>query len=271
MSPTTPTATAQTWYSSELLRPRLRNGRKCGMYFSKPASTAFAIAPTAMSASSCTVEFLEAKTWMKSSIILSAKGTTRSLSFCVITWREPQSSPCSSDCASRSSLETICMRKVCSSLWQIAGSSCSMRGFVSSAALASVVLSASYADERRLCSPASGRSVQTRSARASSTKRPESTLVGSSRVSSQCSARLCSAQHTLFATRGSSLKPVSSTPSLSGVSPGCSGRVIICHCSALMLRMWCSQMRPMVHAAVSLTCTLLSRINLIIMSNAWVK
>eukprot|EP00965_Chrysotila_dentata_P249659 6209011-Pleurochrysis_carterae.AAC.2 len=40
MSPTTPTATAQTWYSSELLRPRLRNGRKCGMYFSKPASTA---------------------------------------------------------------------------------------------------------------------------------------------------------------------------------------------------------------------------------------
>ena len=140
--------------------------------------------------------------------------------------------------------------------------------FVSSAAFVSVVLSASYAEQRRLCSPASGRSVVESSARARSTKSGESTFVAAERVPSQWSARLCSAQHTLFATRGSSFSPIISTPSLSGGSPGCSVRTICCQCACEMLWMWCSQMRPIVHAAVSFTGTLGSRISLIITSIA---
>mmetsp|Transcript_19594 Transcript_19594/g.45050 ORF Transcript_19594/g.45050 Transcript_19594/m.45050 type:complete len:243 (-) Transcript_19594:1570-2298(-) len=181
MSPTTPTAMAQTWCSSELLSPRLRKGRKCGMYLSKLDSVALAMAPTAMSASSWTVEFLDANTCKNNSIMRSAKGTERSASFAVTTCSEPQSSPCSSVWASRSSAETICMAKVCSSLWQIAGSNCSMWPMASRAALVMVVLSASYAEMRKLCSLASARSAHASSARASSTKRLESTLVASLR------------------------------------------------------------------------------------------
>mmetsp|Transcript_43629 Transcript_43629/g.141604 ORF Transcript_43629/g.141604 Transcript_43629/m.141604 type:complete len:405 (-) Transcript_43629:821-2035(-) len=238
------------------------------MYFSNSDSTAFATAPTAMSASSCTVEFLEPKTWRKSCMRRSAISRSSWPSFCVTTCSVPHSSPCSSFCASRSSLETICIAKDCSSRPAMTGSSWAMWALVSSAALVSVVFSASYAETRRFRSPASGRSVQASSARARSTKRGESTFVGLLRVSSQCSARLCSAEHTLAATRGSSLSPASSTPSASGGSPGCSARVICCHCSAVIARMWCSHTRPMVHAAVSLTWTDASRISRIIRLSA---
>ena len=62
-----------------------------------------AMAPTDMSASSCTVEFFALSTWRKACINWSAHGTAAGPSFWVITWRVPHSKPCNSICASRSS------------------------------------------------------------------------------------------------------------------------------------------------------------------------
>mmetsp|Transcript_15375 Transcript_15375/g.31091 ORF Transcript_15375/g.31091 Transcript_15375/m.31091 type:complete len:287 (-) Transcript_15375:1139-1999(-) len=239
------------------------------MYLSNSPSVALAMAPTAMSASSCTVLFFAPKTCRKACIIWSACGLTAAPSLHVITCRQPQSSPCSSLCASRSSAVSSCIAKVASSLCRITGNSCSTLGVVSSAELVSTVLSASYADERKLCSVASGRSVQASRARAKSTNGPLRSLVASMRVASHCSARLCSAKHTLLATRGWSFSPRNSAPSTSGGSPGCGVRSIITHISGWMKVMWCSQIRAIVHAAVSLTCTCGSFSSPIITGIAW--
>mmetsp|Transcript_16447 Transcript_16447/g.40745 ORF Transcript_16447/g.40745 Transcript_16447/m.40745 type:complete len:332 (-) Transcript_16447:1034-2029(-) len=228
------------------------------MYLSNSASVALAMAPTAMSASSCTVLFFAPKTCRKACIIWSACGLTCAPSLHVITCRQPQSSPCSSLCASRSSAVSSCIAKVASSLCRMTGSSCSTLPAVSSAELVSTVFSASYADVRRLPSAASGRSVQASSARARSTNGPLRSLVALSRVASHCSARLCSARHTLLATRGWSLSPRKSAPSTSGGSPGCGVRSMRPHISGAMKVMCSSQMRAIVHAAVSRTCTFAS-------------
>mmetsp|Transcript_20361 Transcript_20361/g.34694 ORF Transcript_20361/g.34694 Transcript_20361/m.34694 type:complete len:334 (+) Transcript_20361:676-1677(+) len=234
MSPTTPTATWHTWCSSQLESPSERKGRKCIMYFSKPASVALATAPTAMRASSCTVEFFAPKTCRKSIIIWSHRGIASGPSFCVTTCSVPQSSPCSSFCRSRSCASSGWILHDSSSLCMISGAICLMCSRVSCAALVRVVFSASYAEQRRLFSAPSGRCVHSSSAFARSTKSAERMLLGSLRRSSQCSARLCSAQQTLLATRGWSLSPARSTPSCSGGMPGCSGRIISCQCCCVI-------------------------------------
>mmetsp|Transcript_2259 Transcript_2259/g.7167 ORF Transcript_2259/g.7167 Transcript_2259/m.7167 type:complete len:433 (-) Transcript_2259:788-2086(-) len=267
-SPITPTATEQTWCCSWFCKPRMRKGRKCGMYFSNWRATPLATAPTAINASSCTVAFFELKTSRKSCISRSAKATTSEPSFCTTTCSVPHSKPCSSFCSSLSSAETICIEKVRSSLSHRYGTISRKLAIVSVADCESTVLSASKDDERKLFSAESARSVVWINERTISRKYGESCDDCAPSATSRLSARLWIAQHTLHATRGSSRSASRSTPP--GLSSSCV--YVVCMPGAMVLRVPAcrSHTRPIVHAAVSRTCTDVSRINVTITGTACV-
>mmetsp|Transcript_19167 Transcript_19167/g.47892 ORF Transcript_19167/g.47892 Transcript_19167/m.47892 type:complete len:215 (-) Transcript_19167:1028-1672(-) len=140
-SPTTPTVTLHTSYSSWFFSPTSMKGYSAVMYFSNPSPVAYASAPTASMASSCTVAERAASTRSSTCMMLSANCSTRFLDaspppliFWMMVCSVPHSSPCTSPSFSFWSADVpgaAMASRVRPSFCMTSGMSCCTMGYVS--------------------------------------------------------------------------------------------------------------------------------------------